>query len=249
MLAGALETRRQPQKFLFIPVFQRQHGDQFWLAFGERARLVNDQRVDLAHHLDRFGVLEQHARGRAFAHRHHDRHRRRQAQRARAGDDQDSDGIDQRMSQARLWAYCCPQRKRDHRGRDDYWDKITGDHVREFLNRGATALGVSDHLHDLREQGFRADPFGAHDERARAIDGRADHAIAGVLFHRNRFASHHRFIDGARAFDHGSINRNFFAGTHAQEIAGLRLIQRNVFFRAIFAHSSGCLSARGQARL
>jgi hypothetical protein len=37
----------------------------FGLAFGEGAGLVDDQRVDLAQHLERLGVLEQHAHPRA----------------------------------------------------------------------------------------------------------------------------------------------------------------------------------------
>ena len=74
------------------------------LALGERAGLVDDERVDLAHDLDGLGVPEQHAHRGALARRDHDRHRRRQAERARASDDEHRDRVDERVRHARLGA-------------------------------------------------------------------------------------------------------------------------------------------------
>ena len=76
--------------------------------FGQRAGLVDDERVDLLHALQRLGVLDQHAGLRAAADADHDRHRRREAERARAGDDEHGDGRDQAVGEARLRAPDAP---------------------------------------------------------------------------------------------------------------------------------------------
>ena len=81
------------------------------LALGQRARLVDHQRVDLLHPLQRLGVLDQHAGLRAAADADHDRHRRREPERAGAGDDQHADGGDQAEGQARLGSERRPGRK------------------------------------------------------------------------------------------------------------------------------------------
>ena len=57
-------------------------------ALGQRAGLVDDERVDLLHALERLGVPDQHAGLRAAADADHDRHRRGEAERARTGDDE-----------------------------------------------------------------------------------------------------------------------------------------------------------------
>ena len=80
----------------------RHDRDHLRLALGQRAGLVDDQRVDLLHALQRLGVLDQHAGLRAAADADHDRHRRGEAERAGAGDDQHRDGGDQRVGEARL---------------------------------------------------------------------------------------------------------------------------------------------------
>ena len=97
--------------------------------------------------------------------------------------------------------------------------EITRHDVREPLNRRTAALRFRHHLHDLREQRFAADAFRSHHERAVAVDRAADNALARLFLNRNRFARHHRFIDCARALEHDTIDRDFFARTHAQAIA------------------------------
>ena len=72
------------------------------LAFGERAGLVDDQRVDLLHALQRLGVLDEHAGLSAPPDADHDRHRRREAERAGAGDDEHRHRRDQPVGEARL---------------------------------------------------------------------------------------------------------------------------------------------------
>ena len=64
-------------------------------ALRQRAGLVDHQRVDLLHALQRFGVLDEHAGLRAAADADHDRHRRREPERTRAGDDEHAHRRDQ----------------------------------------------------------------------------------------------------------------------------------------------------------
>ena len=70
----------------------------------ERAGLVDDERIDVAHALDRFGVAKQDARARTLAHRDGHRDRRCQAHRARAGDDEHGDRVEKRIGRRRLGA-------------------------------------------------------------------------------------------------------------------------------------------------
>ena len=112
MLAGQFEAGGQPQQLGFVLARRRHDRDHPRLALGQRAGLVDDQRIDPLQDLERLGVLDQHAGGGAAAGADHDRHRRRQPQRARAGDDQHRDGVDQGVGQARLRAEASPRRRR-----------------------------------------------------------------------------------------------------------------------------------------
>ena len=150
----------------------------FGLAFGERAGLVDDQRIDALHALERFGIADQHAGLRAAPDADHDRHRCRKPERAGAGDDQNADGRDQRISEARLRAERRPGRERDQRRRDHRRHEPGRHAVGEALDRRARALRRRDHLHDAREQGVAADLVGAHDEAAALIERAADHRVA-----------------------------------------------------------------------
>ena len=58
------------------------------------------------------------------------------------------------------------------------------DDVGEPLDRRAAALRLATMRDDLREQRVGADALGAHHERAGAVDGGADDAIAGCLLDR-----------------------------------------------------------------
>ena len=81
------------------------------LSLRQRAGLVEDQGLDPLEGLQGLGVLHQHAGAGASAGPDHDRHRRRQSQGTRAGDDQDRDGVDQRMGQPGLGARRAPRRR------------------------------------------------------------------------------------------------------------------------------------------
>ena len=109
--------------------------------------------------------------------RDHDRHRRRQAERAGTGDDQHRDRRDQRIGEGRRRAEAAPRRRR----------RATATATTAGTNQPATrsasawigarerwALG--DHLDDPRQHRVRADPLGAHDEAAGAVERAAGHA-------------------------------------------------------------------------
>ena len=59
----------------------------------------------------------------------------------------------------------------------DRLHEIRGDEIGEALHRGAGALRLGHHVHDLREQRVRADALGADDERSLAVDRRAGHLV------------------------------------------------------------------------
>ena len=156
--------------------------DDLGLAFGQRAGLVDHERVDRFHALQRLGVADQNARLRAAADADHDRHRRGKAERAGAGDDQHRDGGDQRVGEARLR----PERRPGGEGqrprpRSPPARTSPRHLIGEALDRRARALRRRHHLHDLRQHGVAADLLGAHDEAAAAVDGAADDLGADVL--------------------------------------------------------------------
>ena len=50
----------------------------------------------------------------------------------------------------------------------------------------------------------------------------------GLFLDRHRLAGDHRFIDRAVSLEHDAVDRNLFAGAHAQLIAGHDLIERDI---------------------
>ena len=125
---------------------RRHDRDDLRLAFGQRAGLVDHQRVDLLHALQRFGVLDENAGLRAAPDADHDRHRRGKAERAGAGDDQNADGGDQPEGDARLRPEHRPGGKCDERHRDDGRHEPAGDLIGQSLDRRARALRIRNHL-------------------------------------------------------------------------------------------------------
>ena len=248
MLARLLDARRKAQQFGLGDAFGHD-GDDFRLAFGERAGLVDHQRVDLLHALERLGVLDQHAGLRAAPDADHDRHRRRKAERARAGDDQHRDGRDQRIGEARLRAEDRPCREGDQRDRDHQRHEPGRHLIGEALDRRARALRGRDHLDDLRQHGVAADLLGAHQEAAGGVERAGDDLRAGLLGDRHRLAGDQRLVERRAALGHHAVDRHLVARTHAQDVADRDRVERDLFFlpvgrtrRAVFGARS--ISAR-----
>jgi hypothetical protein len=122
--------------------------------------------------------------------------------------------------------------------------EVAGHEVGELLDGSAAALRLGHHGHDTREQGLGADLLGAHDQRAGAVDRRSDDRVAGLLLHRDGLARDHGFVDVARALEHHAIHGHLLAGPHAQPIAGLHRIERDIFLAAIRAQAAGRLGGQ-----
>ncbi len=88
VLAAALDGGGETQDVLLVEAMGRRHCDDPGPALGERARLVDHQRVDLFQLFSAAASFIEHALLRAAADADHDRHRRGEAERAGAGDDQ-----------------------------------------------------------------------------------------------------------------------------------------------------------------
>ena len=142
-----------------------------------------------------------------------------------------------------------PDGESHNRDGDDGRNEIPGDDVREFLDGGTRALGIRDHPNDLREHRFGPDPLGAKDDRARAVHGRPDQSVPGLLLHRNRLAGDHRFVDGRCPFEDDPVHGHLLARAHPHPVAHLHLLERNVRFGPIRTDAARRLRRETQERL
>ena len=205
--------------------------------FRQRAGLIHDEGRHFLHQLDGAGVLDQDTGMRAAAHADHDRHWRGQAERARTRDDQNSNGVDDRVGEARLGTEPDPRDESNQRRKQNRRHEITGDSVRETLDGRAAALRFGNHPHDLGENGFVADALGFHNETAGVVERAANHFVARRFFDGERFAGNHRLVHGGAAFGYAAVDWNFFAGTNAELIAGFHFGERQIAFFSI-AHDA-----------
>ena len=239
MFAGALEAGSEAKK-LGIVAQSLGVAYEARLAFGERAGFVDDEGVDFFQDLQSLGVLDEHASACAAAYADHNCHWRGKAQGAWAGDDEDRDRIHQGVREARLRTEEEPREESDNRGCDHGGHEPFGHAVGEALDGSTAALGLADELHDARQQGFAADALGFHDEGAGAVDGGTDDFAVRGFFDRHGFAGDHGLVNRTAAFEQDAIDGDFFSGTHAQTVAGLYLLKRNIFLGTI-----GVEQARG----
>jgi hypothetical protein len=117
-----------------------------------------------------------------------------------------------------------PQAKKaQQRDQHDADHEIARHHVGQPLHGSLGALGLGDHLDDLRQHGLGADVFGADDQAAGGIERRADHLVAGALGYRQRLSGQHRLIHRAAAFGHFPIHRHLLAGPDPQQVADMNM--------------------------
>ena len=236
MLAERLD-RGGPAQKVVLAARDRLHRDDLGPALGQRAGLVDDQRVDGLEALQRLGVPDEHAEAGGAADADHDRHRRRQAERARAGDDQHSDRRDQPEGESRLR----PERRPDDEGDDGDGDhqrnEPSRDAIGEPLDRRAAALRLRHHLHDLRQHGVAADLLRAHRERAGLVERAADDLVADALRRRHGFAGDQELVERAAPVDDLAVDRDFFARPHAQQVADAHRVERHVLVAAVGAQA------------
>ena len=142
------------------------------------------------------------------------------------------------MRQARLGTPDAPHDQRGERNSHHRRNEIARGDIGQALDRRARTLRLAHHVHDPREQRVGADALGAHQQAPRAIHRGADQPRARSFFHRDGFAGHHGFIQRAGSFQHDAIHRHLLAGTHAQHIASLHALQRNIFFATVGTHDA-----------
>src|SRR5256712_9901030 len=159
---------------------------------------------------------------------HHDGHRRGQAERARAGNNQDCDGIDEGMDQARLRALHNPDHKSKRRDENDGWDEVGGDFVRKALYGRPAPLGFPDHAHNLGQQGRAAYTLSPHEKRPGAIQPAAWDLAFRRFFHGVGFTRDHGLIHIARPLDHPPIHGDFLTRPDPQDIARLDAIEWDI---------------------
>src|ERR1039458_11656 len=102
MFAGALKAGDKLQQVRFLEAWLGNDGTQRRLALGEGSRLVDDERIYLAEDLQCLCIADEDACTCPATRTHHDSHGRGQPKSAWAGDDQNSHGIHECMSKARL---------------------------------------------------------------------------------------------------------------------------------------------------
>ena len=158
--APGLSSASQAEQFVLGDTCSDKNVGDARLAFGQRASLVEDDRLDLGGLLQRHRLLEQHAAfGGHVGGDHHGRGRC-QAERIGAGDHHGGDGKRQRQEQW-LASDEQPDQEREHTRADGDQRQVVRGTVGQPLRRGLAVLRRLDHADDLRQRRIRADFGGA----------------------------------------------------------------------------------------
>ena len=96
------------------------------------------------------------------------------------------------------------------------------------MNGSAAALGLRHKIYDLREHRFAANTLGLHHNPARCVHRATRNFHTDDFLHRQRLAREHGFINGCAALHDFAVHGNFFARSHAQEVAGMHVIKRHI---------------------
>jgi hypothetical protein len=102
--------------------------------------------------------------------------------------------------------------------------------------RSARLLDRAGHL---RQERLLADPRHLHDERARLVDGTADHLVAADLLGGDRLADDERLVDRGRAIDHLAVDGDGLAGPDSDPITRLHLVDGNLDLLAVTQQPGG----------
>ena len=87
--------------------------------------------------------------------------------------------------------------------------------------------------HDLREQRVARRRARRASRTRRCVHVPPVTGVAGGLLDRHRLAGDHRFVDAAGAFEDDAVDRHALAGPHAQAIADVDQLERDVLFAAV----------------
>ena len=102
MLTLGLESGGELEKLGSSKTAERQHSDDLRVTGGDRAGLVEDERIDLLESFERLGILDKHPGRSAPSGSHHDRHRSGESERARARDNEHGDCAHHRVGEPRI---------------------------------------------------------------------------------------------------------------------------------------------------
>jgi len=95
------------------------------------------------------------------------------------------------------------------------------------LNGCLTALGLTHHPHNLREDGPAPNLGSLDGEGSALVDGTGKDFVAGFFFYRQGLATDHTFIDVRKSLIDNAIHRYAFSGPHHYQVAYLQLSNRN----------------------
>ena len=212
VLAHAFRAGHQGIQLLFVHLraLDRPDGHHFGAAVGERAGLVERHLAHLRQPLERIAFAHEHAELRHVADGRHDGRGRGQHERAGAEHHEDGDGADDLAGDE-------PRAGRRGQGDDD---DPGGPSVGEAHDLGLAGIGRLHELDHAGERAVLAHALGAHVERPELVHRPALHLVARRLVDRQRFAGHHRLVDGGACFQDGAVHRHGFAGQHAQHVGG-----------------------------
>jgi hypothetical protein len=195
------------------------------LSFGDRARLVEHDRVDVACLLEDLGALDQHPHLRATPGADHQRGRSCESEGAGTGDDQHRDRCGEggrcRGTESE------PAGQRQERQDDHDRDEDRRDAIGEPLHRRLARLRFHDEARDLGKRGLGADAGRAHDQATVGIDGRARELRSRPNVDRGRLAGQHRLVDGRAPLFDDAVGGDLLAGTDDETVADAQLLDRD----------------------
>ena len=193
------------------------------LALGERAGLVEQERVDGAALLEREAVLDEDPV--AGRHRRGDRRRQRdrQAERVRAGDDQHGHDPGDRLVGV---AERQPHDAGDHRGAGGDVEEQRGGPVGEHLRPRPRLLGLGHQPLDAGQRGVLADRVDPHPDRRVGRHRAGDDPVADVLGDRLGLAGDHRLVELRRALDDLAVGRHPGAGADQHDVTDAQVVDR-----------------------
>ena len=192
VLAICLRGSGQCQDLIWVSAVDRGMIYNGVVALGQRAGLVEQDRVDSAHLFERPSVLDQDAGAGRCRGRNGDHERYCQSQCVRAGDHQDRHGTDDASGAV---ADSQPNDERDHRGRGRQVEERGGGSVGESLGARLRQLSVGHHALDTCQCRVLAHRFDSHSNRRIRRHGSGHDPIALTTAHGPGFSCDHRLIE------------------------------------------------------
>ena len=111
--------------------------------------------------------------------------------------------------------------------------------VGEALRRRLAGLGIADEADDAGVGAFRGRPQHLGEQGAVGVERAAEHGVAGLFFHRHRFARQRRFIRRGLPVEHPRIHRELVVGQDADGLPGHQPLGVHFALAAIRRHQRG----------